>query len=189
MSHQYEEFQFPAVEPGEVVMFMMSPGDTEAHPMFVTAVGDQGIDGMVFFKAGGSQNRSGVRHVTDPFLQIPQNIANMIDDDESGVFVEHPHKLAAQSRLEQIDALTTQLEALEELTAGLAQLVDPDGKQLSELLKESRKKAAKSAKKSKVEEDAPDSATTTGVRLSDVIGGAGGPVDSEKKRAALASAR
>lgn len=181
MSEQnVEGFEFPTVEVGESVLFMSSPGDSSTHSMLITAVGGDTVDGMVFWKDGGSQPRSGVRYITDPFFQIAQNVASMIDDDEGGAFVEHPAKLILKKTLDETEQ---RLQSLEDTLDALSSAIDPTGEKVAVVAKK------KGGRPKKVVES--DEAPVVEVRLSDFIGGASAsaPVNEEAKRKALAAAR
>jgi hypothetical protein len=176
---QIEGFDFPSIEVGEVVLFMSSPGESSTHMMLVTAVGGDTVDGTVHWNTGGSTQRSGVRYITDPFFQIAQNVAAMLDDDEGGVFVEHPAKLHLKKTLEETEL---RLQALEDVTEALSAAIDPTGEKVAVAAKKKGGRPKKNAES--------EAAPTVEVRLSDFIGGAAPvPVNAEAKRQAIAAAR
>lgn len=176
--NQVEGFEFPSVEVGECVMFMASPSDNSSHAMVISAVGHDTVDGWVYWRDGGSSQRSGVRYITDPFFRDHTQVAAMLEDQEGGAFVESNSKLQLSNRLEDYEG---RIRYLEEAISTLAGSVDPSGEKIAS----AKKKASKSAKKEQ-EEAAP----AVEVRLSDFIGGSASvPVNEEAKRKALASAR
>lgn len=104
---------------GKVVRFMKSPADKASHPMLVLRAGDDSIDGIVWYtnEIGAYHPKEGVRHFMDPVLKDPDRLRILMEEDESGVFVESPVDVAMDKTLASMQA---QIDELKELVASAA---------------------------------------------------------------------
>lgn len=102
------EFVFPDVGIGETVLYKTQPGSKQAYAMKIVHRGDDSIEGIVFFYDSGSGcqygYKTGVRHQSDPRLQDPTFLHNLLADGDGGVFVEDPGKLRLLARIEALEA-------------------------------------------------------------------------------------
>jgi hypothetical protein len=178
-------FDFNRITPGEFVHFMNDPNSESTAPMQVLVVGEASVEGLVW---NASKNLGSLRimtayHATDKRLLDP-NFVHIMGEDDAGIFVESPQKIAQ----ERVNAeLLERIEALEAKTKGRG-----PAKKKDEPTQEPTARAAAEGKKKDDDEDEDSEeskAETETVRLRDILGPQPGIQDPSEKARILASAK
>jgi len=169
----YPEFAFPDVEKGEVVLWMASPSDEQAHMMQVVKVGDTTVEGVVWYanEPGDHEPKTGVRHVSDPWLQEPFNLNAMTMEENSGVFIRLPGLDGFRNRIAALEAqVGARDQVIQAMIDRLNQMGDtlPPIPSIAEAVAEvATQRRGRTPRRRSGE---PTSPAPTGTRLSSLIG-------------------